>query len=194
MIKENESKIAPNSVYLPKITYPNNPNYIYETYLERINLNNEKNDSLKNGQGFVLTKPQSTLKKDLKNPDGIFSYRFGQTLQDEKPYEDGYKCNCGNPDLQGRIYNGILCPECGSKVKYVGENFKYFGWIVLKPKYKIIHPNLFKSIEFIIGKNELDNILKFNDKKDEDGFSKIELNPKEEPYKGIGILEFADKF
>ena len=189
-----EQNKQPNAVDIPRITYPCNPYYDFETKLVRINLNKEKDECLTKGNGFVITKPQSTLKKDLKNPDGIFSYRFGQTLQDEKPYEDGYKCECGNPKLQGRLNNGVICDICGKPVRYVGENFEYFGWIVLKDKYKIIHPNLFKSIEFVIGKDELDNILKFPDEKDKNGFSKKKQVSKESPFEGIGLLEFRERF
>lgn len=180
-----------------KYQYPNDPNYIYETRLERVNLDEERKRSLASGNGFIISEPQSTLKKDLKNPNGIYSTKFGTTLQDINPFADRYKCQCGH--FKSRIYNGILCPICNTKVKYVDDNFDYFGWIVLKDPYYIIHPNLYKSIDQLLGQNKqkqdiIENILKPHEEKNEDGFIVNNTKNKDEPFYGIGMLQFKERF
>lgn len=171
--------------------YPYHPEYEYETQLVKVNLDQKRVESINTGRGFIVNKVQSTLKKDLKNPDGIYSPRFGQTLDDINPFIDRYKCECGA--LKSRINNNILCNECGTRVKYVDDDFGYFGWIVLKDPYYIIHPNIYKSLEFLIGKDKLLNIITPIDEKDIDGHSKTINRPKEEPFLGIGLLEMKDR-
>lgn len=174
-----------------KYSYPRNDEYDYESRLERINLDDERKNDIKTNNGFVILRSQS-IKKDLKDHDSIFSDRYGQTLQDVNPFADRYKCECGN--LTSRINHGLTCPLCGTKVKYVDDNFGYFGWICLKDPYHIIHPNLFKSIEFFIGASKLNNILKPIDEKDEDGFDMEIDRSKLDLYDGIGMLDFKEKF
>lgn len=177
-----------------RLTYPYDPNFKYETVLERINLDKERIHDLQIGKGFVVSEPQS-IKKDIKDYNGIFSTRFGQTLQDVNPFANKYSCDCKNPRLQGRIYNGIECPICHSKVRYVGEEMDYFGWIVLEDPYHLIHPNLYKSIEFIIGAKNLNNILTYAIPNDENGFPMMDYDkPKGEPYYGIGMINFYNQF
>ena len=174
------------------LTYPYDPDFKYETILERINLDDERKRDLQIGKGFIVCEPQG-IKKDIKDYNGIFSTRFGQTLQDVNPYAHKHSCECKN--LQGAIYDGIECPICHTKVRWVGEEMDFFGWIVLNDPYYLIHPNLYKTIEFIIGAKYLNNILKYNIPKDENGHPILnEPKPKNEPYSGIGMMEFKEKF
>ena len=88
----------------------------------------------------------------------------------------------------------ITCPLCGTKVKYIDDDFGNFGWICIKDPYYLIHPNLFKSLEFLIGATRLNNIINAVDEKDQDGFD-IEIEkPKDEIFYGLGMMGFKDKF
>lgn len=174
------------------LTYPHNPDYDYEAFLEQIDLDEERINDLRIGKGFIITEPQS-IKKDIKSYNGIFSTRFGQTLHDINAFMNKWTCECKNPKLQGTFYAGVTCPICGTKVRYVGDEMDYFGWIVLH-EYYIIAPNFYKSIEFFIGPKILNNIIKFVDNKNEDGFSIPTERPKDEPFYGIGMEEFHNKF
>lgn len=174
-----------------KVTYPTNPDYNYRTKLERLNLDKERIDDLRKGKGFVITEPVS-IKKDVKDYNGIFSTRFGQTLQDLNPFANRYSCDCKR--RQGRVYLNQRCPYCDSLVKYVGDEMDYFGYIVLEDPYYIINPNLFKSLEFIIGAKVFKNILHIEDKKDENGFSIEVEKPKNEPFFGIGMISFVERW
>lgn len=184
------------------VTYPYSEEFTFETFLERINLDDERVDDIKKGQGFIISDYQA-IQKEVKAENGIFSPKFGQTLSDTNPFIDRYKCKCGN--LKSRIYNGIECPYCGEKVRYVDDNFEMFGYLVLN-NYYVIHPNLYKSIEALCGTQRLINMLEIDDQKDEDGHSvpkekrDIKRGPhrkeigKNEPYYGIGMVEFMNKF
>jgi hypothetical protein len=174
------------------LSYPHHPDYTYETFLERINLDEECSNDIKSNRGFIVGEPHS-IKKDLKDPNGIFSIKFGQTLRDLNPFADRYKCECG--ETTSRIHHGIVCKKCLKKVKYVSDDFGYFGWIILKEPYRIIHPNLYKSIEFLIGSDRLIRILTPMDDKNQDGYEfNFTSNSKDEPYTGLGMLDFYKKF
>lgn len=175
-----------------KTIYPNNPEYDYETFLDMINLDREREHDILNNNGFIISEPQN-IKKDIKDPNSIFSTKFGQSLKDVNPFGNRYKCQCGHTTQ--RINNGTRCPMCGTLVRYVDDNFEYFGWILLKDPYYVIHPNLYKSIENIIGKKNLDEILKYEDKKDIDGFKILQENPPaDRPYFGKGMMYFKEHF
>lgn len=173
------------------VTYPYSEEYEYETTLERINFDDEREIDLLTNNGFIVS-DSNGIKKDLKDPNSIFSPKFGQTLKDLNPFANRYRCECGQ--TQHKINDGIKCKHCGTKVRYVDDNFDYTGWIVLNEPYVIIHPGLFKSIEFVIGKDILNNILKVEKPKDDDGHDMDIAPPADEPYYNIGMIEFSEKF
>lgn len=177
-----------------RLEYPYSYEYEFETVLERINLDEERMRDIITSNGFIIGPPHG-IKKDLKDPDGIFSSRYGQTLKDLNPYSDRYRCECGHTTF--KINRGTICPICGTECVYVDDNFEYFGWKVLKEPHFIIHPGLYKSIEAFIGKDKLDHIIAYEEKKDTDG-NVIEDTEKEipenEPFYGIGMMEFKNRF
>ena len=174
------------------MTYPLDSEYEYEAQLDTVNLDDKREKSLRSGKGFIISRPQKSLKKDVKDPNSIFSTKFGQTLEDVNPFIDRYKCDCGY--TRGRINNNTKCPSCGTYVKYVDDDFGISGWMVLKDPYYIIHPNLYKKLEHFIGGKKLDNIIKIVDKKNIDGHSMPRAVNNKEPFAGIGILEFKERF
>ena len=189
-----------------KLTYPRSDIYDYMTKIEIIDLDREAKEDIESGNGFLISAPESSNKKDFKNIDGIYSSRFGQKLGDVNPFADRYKCECGN--LRSRINHGIECPICHSTVKYVDDDFKMFGWIVLKDEYHIIHPKFYDSLDYIFGESKyneekkkvkgsrrLRNILNYAPEVDQHGFTReCEFKPDKEPYFGIGMIEFYNRF
>lgn len=171
-----------------RLSYPRSDKYEYRTQLKRYHLDKEKDNSILSGNGFLVTQCQSTLKKDMKAPFGIFSHKFGTTLQDLNPFMDKCKCTCGF--TTGMINLNTICPKCGDPVVEVEENFNYFGWLVLDESYTI-HPNLFKCLQSYIGKTRFDNIIKPINEKDENGHTIATVIPKGEPFFGIGIMELS---
>lgn len=180
------------------VSYPFSQEFDYDVCLRRLDLDAEREKDIKLGRGFIVSEPKP-INKELKEPKGIFSTKFGQTLSDTNPFIDRYQCECGQ--LRSRINNGLTCPYCNTKVKYVDDDFSIFGWLVLKKQY-IIHPNLYKSIEFLCGEQTLVNMLDMEDAPDEDGhstkknkkFIKKEKGKTEQPFYGIGLIEFRKRF
>ena len=172
--------------------YPHSEKYEWETVMEYINFDEERRKDVSSGNGFIIKSPKP-IKDDIKDPEGIFSTRYGATLQDMNAFGNRYKCNCGY--LQMRVNNGRICPICHTKVKYVDDNFSYTGWIVLNENYWVIHTSLFMAISYFIGATTFNNIIKINKKIDEDGcIIETAKPPKGEPFYGIGMMEFHDRF
>lgn len=171
--------------------YSENGIFDYSTKLERINLDQTRRHDVLNGDGFIVTS-RKNIKEDVKDPNGIFSVKYGPGLQDVNAFGNRYRCKCGHTTQ--RFYHGLTCPVCGTKVEYRDENFGMFGYICLKDPYYLIHPNLFNSIAFFIGEREFMNIITPVHKKDEDGHDIPIIPPKDEPYFGIGMMDFHDRF
>ena len=145
------------------LSYPRSDEYEYLTKIEIIDLDQEAKNDIASGNGFLISSPKNSNKKDMKDPDGLYSTRFGQKLGDVNPFADRYSCECGN--LKSRINNGLLCPICNTKVRYVDDNFKMFGWIVLKDEYHIIHPKFYDSLDYIFGSSKYNEERKERQKK-----------------------------
>lgn len=179
----------------PKINinthYPYSDKYQYDTSMEIIDLDEERIRDITSGNGFIVSAAKA-IKDDLKDDNGIFSTKYGNTLQDADPYGNRYRCKCGAS--YKRFLLGQTCPICKTQVKYVDDNFTYFGWIILKDPYHIIHPNLYMNIASLIGSSTFNEIISPNDNKDEDGNEIPVERTKDEPFKKIGMIEFYNKF
>lgn len=174
-----------------KYSYTNNPNYSYETVLRRLDMDKVKDYDIINGKGFIIHQ-NCDIKKDLNNITGIFSPKFGLTLDHQTPFIDKYTCECRN--TMSKINENTICPICGTPVTFVDDNFDYVGWNVINDEYHIIHPVIYTQLESLIGDKVLKNILNPVDEKDKDGFKVKHKASKEEPYFGIGMMEFYEKF
>lgn len=196
--KENSLGIKVN------YSYPNNPEYDYVAYMERINFDKEKEEDLKKGKGFIISSPKATLKKDIKNPNGIFSSNFGQRLGDQNPFMDRYSCQCGN--LKSAMNNGLVCEKCNTICKFVDDDFAMFGWIEINPEYAIINPDIYKQLDIFFGRSKyikdkkskrgsvLLNMIDFDQEMDQAGNI---IGPKlknNEPFYGIGLIDFQKRF
>lgn len=177
-----------------KLQYPYNDEYDFVTELRRVDLDKTREEYIKTGKGFIIDTPRS-IKKDIKMQGGIFSQRFGASINDNDNLSR-YRCQCGL--LKGSINHGMICEACGTKVKFMDDDMSIFGWIVLK-SHRIIHPNMYKTIEAFIGASRLDRMLDPDIQVDQDGMvieKEIDYNSKkkDEIFKGIGIPEFEKRF
>ena len=179
--------------------YPNNqsldefgrPKYRYESTLEIIDFDEECEEDLIKGTGFIISKKQD-IKKDIRSDDSIFSSRFGLQIDDMTPFGDVYKCDCGRTQM--KINKGMTCPICHTKVKYVSNDFSITGWIKVNDPYFVIHPTMFKMLICFIGRKSLMSIFELDYKIDEDGFQIKKEPVKANPYAYIGMMEFKEKF
>ena len=172
--------------------YPHSDEYDWITEMVDINLDEERIKDITSGKGFIIKSPKP-IKEDLKDPDGIFSTKFGATLQDVDQLQNRYKCQCGY--LKSRVWEAEVCPICKTPVKYVDDDFSYFGWLVLKEQYYLIHPSLYMALTKFIDVEHFLNIIRFNKKINKDGQVEEDYKkPKGEPFYGIGMMEFHDRF
>lgn len=195
-----------------KMSYPNDPEYEYFVKLERLDLDKECKKDLSTGKGFLIKEPQR-IDKALESDDSIFSNKYGKSLQDDRPYEHRYSCDCGA--FQGAFYAvpsdaNWTCPYCHTPIKLIGDKFDFFGWIVLKDEYCVIHPLMYQSLEALIGKDNLESIIEPEIALDTNGnpmtqYDKRLMKKKMQrkykrktsldvTYAGIGMLSFRDKF
>lgn len=182
-----------------KGNYPNNqtldefgrPMYYYESKIDVIDFNKECEEDLIRGTGFIISKKQD-IKKDIRSKDSIFSSRFGLQIDDMTPFGDVYKCDCGRTQM--RINNGMTCPICHTKVRYVSNDFSITGWIKVNEPHFIIHPNIFKKLVSFIGNKNFNLILDLDYKIDENGFRIEKESNKNNPYQCIGFEEFRNQF
>lgn len=185
-------------------TYPHSEEYEFSSYIDCIDFDRECEADIASGNGFIVQPAGRNIKKDLKAEDGIFSPKFGQTLADVNLFIDRYKCRCQNGGgLRGRINAGLRCPICGHLCESTDDNFSYFGWMKLNDPYMIIHPAYYKKIESFLGRGisiqgakrtKLENILDITDTQIPLSGKASTTKAKEEPYFGIGMMEFIQHF
>lgn len=176
-----------------------------EVRFELLNWDKECEIDMVSGKGFpILQDPYDKKDKKKKNPYGIMSEKFSTDWEDKDAFEERYSCKCKN--LKGRAFEGEMCPLCNTRVEFINVDYKMTGWINLGD-YKIIQPGFYDIIQTVIGKAELDSILKsellidLNGKHiDADEADKITMSKannkkaKESPYKGIGVEAFSKNF
>ena len=197
---KNYLSYDPNNTTTTNQTYPHSPNYRYESYIEFIDFDKECESDISSGNGFIVEPSKRSIKKDLKAENGIYSPKFGQTLADTNPFIDRYKCDCKYGDgLRGRLNVGLKCPKCGKVCRYVDDDVSYFGWIKLIDPYQIIHPAFYRKIESFFGsgiaikgqkRSKLENILDVKNARDLAQTTSV----KNEPFIGIGMIQFREKF
>lgn len=176
-----------------RLVYPHSDLFDYRTRLERLDMDAERVKDIKSGKGFIISAPQG-IKKDIKNQDGIFSSRYGSnSISDVDSFNGRYRCKCGLK--KGSIRHGELCEVCGERVKFVGDDVSIVGYLKLKDKYWIIHPNLYRTLEAFIGATRLNRIIEPDIQVDSDGKEiPVVSTKKDEPFKGIGLPEFYNRF
>ena len=173
------------------LKYPYNDEYDYETSLEVIDIDGERINDIKTGNGFII-EGGTDIKKDVQQQRGIFDARYGSTMMNPDSLNGNYRCDCGL--TRGPIYMGDVCESCGTLVGYKGDNIGKFGYKILKDDYFILNPVLYSTLEAFIGAARLDNIINQDVKIDKDGKITYREPKKEEPFAYIGIPEFRLRF
>ena len=173
-------------------TYPHSDKYNYSTKLVRLDMDQTRINDLKSGPNFIISAPKG-IKNDVKFQNGIFSQRFGSTISDIDSFSGKYRCKCGM--TRGSIMHGEICPACNTVVKYYDDDVSIFGWLVLKDKYWIIHPNIYRTLEGFIGAARLNRIIEPEITVDSNGkIIETVSTKKDEPFKGIGMLAFKERY
>jgi hypothetical protein len=176
------------------LQYPYNDQYDYTTELVRLDMDARRRDNIRKGKGFIISASKG-IKKDIKNQDGIYSSRYGSnSISDVDSFNGRYRCRCGMK--RGSINHGELCTTCNTRVRFVDDDVSIKGYLVLKDPYWIIHPNLYRSLEGFIGAVRLNRIIEPEVNIDMNGAVITNAVPKkkDEPFRGIGIIEFHNRF
>lgn len=156
--------------------------------LVKLNWDEECRRDLTLGRGFLITEPAIT-NKDQKSYNGIQSTRFGTDWSDENAFEDRYSCSC--KALQGKIFEGETCSQCKTKVEYKDVDLSITGWIVIN-NHKLIQPSYYNKLENIIGVRDFKEMVEYDKFIDRNGH--IQQKDISNPFKGIGIIEFQERF
>lgn len=151
------------------------------------------------GDGFIITEPAIVSLDDSKKKSmyGAQSPLFGTSYEDEQAFIERYRCKCG--EFKGKLFEGEVCPICGSPVEHRGNNVKITGWISLGNDSKCINPYYYQLLVKLIGKKVFPDIINCRQKVDTDGNSSIASVDESDkipssPYMGIGIEGFKDDF
>ena len=165
--------------------------------IRRINFNTWFLESLRSGNGFVISEPPSVridgeVKKSLYGPR---SYLYGTSYEDEQSYAERFRCECGA--FKGRVFRGDKCPFCHTVVKEVGDDISITGWIDLG-MYSIISPLYYQELASALGNTVFTEIVTARKKVDKNGHIStatiFEDKPPSSKYAGIGIDEFRQHF
>ena len=150
------------------------------------------------GNSFIISEPgeislDGTKQKSLYGP---YSPLYGTSFDDQHAFAERYRCSCG--EFKSKIFEGEICPKCGTKVEYRDSDITVFGWISLG-KYKIISPYYYQLLKSAIGKRQFPEIIYAKYKITTDG---KRLKPTADdldeeplsPYAGIGVEQFYEKY
>lgn len=187
-------KISMESMPRINLTYPYSEEWDFETFLEKINLDQERVYDMKAGKGFII-EPSKSIKSDIKNQTGIFSSRYGSTITDPDSFSSKYRCDCGYS--RSSIMHGEYCPLCKTMVRFRDDDVSIFGYLLLKGERYVIHPNIYRVLESLIGETRLDAILNPIIVVNSDGAIIAEGDPgskKEDQFRGIGMSNFKRRF
>lgn len=171
-------------------------NEIKKVKLQIMNWDKEYEKDIDSGLGFDITDEVGfdENKENLKE-HGIYSPKYGSMINDDSSFTERYTCKCGK--LQGRIFEGEICKECGEIVKFIDDNIFITGWFTLKNTY-IIHPVIYNLLEGIIGPKNFTLLLEDLKKIDREGKKVNEFESDKllnaHPYVGETIMGFHKKF
>ena len=163
--------------------------------LKEVNWDEDFASDIRLGKGFIVTEKPFDAKTKKKTMNGTHSPRFGTSFEDENGFAERYRCECGK--LIGKIYEGQVCPDCHTKVQFVDVDLNIYAWYhINNPRFKIIQPAMYRKLESFIGKNYLADIIEFKREMDLNGYygSPANSTQSKNPFFGIGMLEFHDRF
>lgn len=146
-------------------------------------------EDLELGRGFELNSVDAIKLNGDRHPNGIFSPFYGSSESKSDQSESVYTCKCG--ELKGKFYLGATCNKCGTEVEEDENILERTGWMVLNEDLCLIHPIMYGHLERLIGKKNLNGIIKFDNAIDENGNLIVD---EEKPHMNKGILYLRDNF
>lgn len=138
-------------------------------------------------RNVVTNRSPVNEKANTYTDDGIFSERiFGKMAVENIEY------SCNGRHLEGKFYNGMICPECNTEVKLQNSTFAKTGWILFannSDEFHLINPLMYAMMAKIVGGKELQKVLQYNVKLDLSG---MVISAREKKYHAIGMYKFRE--
>lgn len=158
--------------------------------LVKLNWDEDCRWGLRTGRDFEITDVEPFKGgNDARVMNGIQSPKFSTDWSNDNAFEERYRCKCGQ--TTGRVFDGEICPACGSEVKFRDVNFNIYGWIRLNDN-SVIQPLYYRMLESLIGKRNFAEIIEYDMDMDRDG--NITHKKGKTPFKGIGLIEFKERY
>ena len=160
------------------------------------------------GRKVRTVKNGEEVEENAFTEDGLFSPSIFGTFDTEHEYS----CKCGH--LNGKFYEGYMCPKCNTKVTFKESLVDKMGWIDLSGNtyredgsiaeygsgYKILKYIDYPYLEKIIGKQNLKNIIHVPNMITSEGelntamIKEVQESAPECKYWYIGLSEFYNKY
>ncbi len=142
------------------------------------------------------TDVEPSLSKEQKafNENGIFSKKIFGSLDSKNEYS----CDCSK--YTGKLYEGIECNECKTRVELVEANINKIGWIDLGDDIYLVKYVAYMMLEKVIGKENMRNIvhipntITIDGNLDKQEIENLQNSDSEKKYWYIGINEFKEKY
>lgn len=156
--------------------------------LELLYLNDLMNGRVIN----IVAKDNISIKRKKLNAteNGIFTKELGSITNLEDEILE-YTCECGSTN--GRIYEGVMCPECGTIcTEQFAADINKFGWIDLGD-YKVMTPDGYEFVKKVIGGTALERIINYDVTLSLDG-NVVQIEDKKKPFANTGMIDFYKNF
>lgn len=148
-----------------------------------------------------ITSDISINKQSIQSVENsIYSRELGELPDTDKDIRE-FSCDCGA--MYGRFFEGMTCPECGTKVRsQYCSDIKRVGWINIEP-FVVINPNAYDMLTKVIGTKNLPKILQYEISIDLDGnlqaasdqvVTKKGVTKSAIPYANLGMMDFMNNF
>lgn len=140
---------------------------MYDTKIEKVvvrclDLDFERYYDMIRGNGIRIDCPTAYDAKKKKAWNGLQSEFFGTDFGDENAFQERYSCDCHR--YTSKIYNGMTCEYCGTKVQYREPDVTKTGWIILDYNRKVLSPIFARKLSAVLGRVDgtpvLDRILR----------------------------------
>lgn len=137
-------------------------------------------------QGFRITDPGKSDVNEDPGYHSIHSPLYGSDCNNEAGFLGIYRCECGA--LEGTFYadGRTVCKKCKKPVTFHEIDMRKTGWIILD-RDVVLAGHMYQKVKLFIGSDRFDQILEYKDPK-----KRVEIPGN--PFVGIGIVEFAERF
>ena len=124
--------------------------------VQKLNLDVECDYDLMTGRGIRITSVESFDKKKKKIYNGLQSEFFGTDFGDDDSYQERYACRCKK--YIGKMYEGIICDQCGTEVEFNETDLTKTGWVILD-HFKVLSPIYWAKLSDALGSSNGDKVL-----------------------------------